>query len=376
MNDTRPTIHERMISILGDLPAIGKNQKNQQQGFMFRGHDDVLNALNPLLAKHGVFVVPNVLERETAQRQTKSGSTMFEVNLHVQFTFYGESGDSVFCSTWGEGTDSGDKATNKAMTMAFKNALNQSFSISTVENKDADAETPPESTGRVAQSTGEAKGITPAPEPRNPTPGAADAAPSPVGSPEPGTAAWWDSLRAEQFVQVIGAQTDAQTLLRWLTFEGEREIRNGKKPRKGVSAALSKRIKDLDGDDPDTGVAVAPDLGGGPKGDAGEASVSPATTEPVSPPGSDSEPARPTQELLLVKAALAWIADQDENPGLWTVPNVLFGISQRGGGTFGTLEEVPEEWLGRVWEAVPDDVSTAVQMIGPEALTKLAAQAR
>jgi hypothetical protein len=141
-------VHERMLAILSELPAIGKNQKNVQQGFMFRGHDDILNALNPLLASHGVIVVPDVLERETAQRTTAKGGVMYEVNLHVRYRFYGPSGDYIEASTWGEGTDSGDKATNKAMTMAFKNVLNQAFAISSEEFKDADAETPEVTTGR------------------------------------------------------------------------------------------------------------------------------------------------------------------------------------------------------------------------------------
>ena len=133
------TIHERMAAILAELPPIGKNQKNTQQNFMFRGHDDVLNALNPLLAKHGVIVLPDVLERITDQRTTAKGSVMFEVNLHVRYTFYGAGGDSITASTWGEGTDMGDKATNKAMTMAFKNVLNQAFAISNAENIDSDS---------------------------------------------------------------------------------------------------------------------------------------------------------------------------------------------------------------------------------------------
>lgn len=155
------TIHERMVAILDRLPAIGKDQRNEQQKFMYRGFDDVMAALNPLLAKNGVFVVPEVLERETAQRATRSGGVMFEVNLHVRYTFYGEAGDSVTASAWGEGTDSGDKSTNKAMTMAFKNVLNQSFAISTREDIDADALTPEESVGRGAGSP------PPAPEGKN-----------------------------------------------------------------------------------------------------------------------------------------------------------------------------------------------------------------
>lgn len=139
------TIHERLVAILAEMPAIGKNQRNEQQGFMFRGHDDVLNALNPLLAKHQVVSLPDVVERVTAQRTTSKGSVMFEVNLHVRFRFYGAAGDFVEASTWGEGTDMGDKATNKAMTMAFKNVLNQVFAISNAETDDPDRHTPEES---------------------------------------------------------------------------------------------------------------------------------------------------------------------------------------------------------------------------------------
>jgi hypothetical protein len=113
---------------------------------MFRGHDDVMNALNPLLAKHGVFVVPNVLERVTGERQTAKGSTMYEVNLHVEFTFYGEAGDSFTASGWGEGTDMGDKSTSKAMTMAFKYVVAQAFALATAETSDADADAPEETT--------------------------------------------------------------------------------------------------------------------------------------------------------------------------------------------------------------------------------------
>lgn len=146
------TVHERMVDILAELPPIGKDQRNEQQGFMFRGHDDVLNALNPLLAKHGVLVIPDVLERVTEQRTTAKGSVMFEVNLHVRYRFYGAAGDSIEASTWGEGTDMGDKATNKAMTMAFKNVLNQAFAISNKEMADADADTPEETVSRKASS--------------------------------------------------------------------------------------------------------------------------------------------------------------------------------------------------------------------------------
>ena len=148
--DPQATVYERMLAILGELPAIGKTTRNEQQKFMYRSHDDVLNALNPLLAKYGVFVVPHVLDRQIGERTTSRGGTLYEVNLHVKFTFFGAAGDSFMASTWGEGTDSGDKSTNKAMTMAFKNVLAIAFAISTEELQDTDGQTDEPTRGRNA----------------------------------------------------------------------------------------------------------------------------------------------------------------------------------------------------------------------------------
>lgn len=145
------SVAQRMIAILAELPDIGKTQYNAQQKFHFRGHDDVLNALSPLLAKHGVVIIPNVIERVTDQRTVKSGATMFEVNLHVKFTIVGATGDALEGSAWGEGTDMGDKATSKAMTMAFKYFVAQAFSVTTGNTQDPDGGTAEESTGSRAQ---------------------------------------------------------------------------------------------------------------------------------------------------------------------------------------------------------------------------------
>ncbi len=140
-----PTVHVAMGRVLAALPAIGKNQRNQQQGFNFRGIDDVLNALNPLLSEHGVVIVPHrVVERVAGQRTTAKGGVMYEVGLHVQYRIYGPAGDFIEAEAWGEGTDSGDKATPKAMTGAYKYMLFEAFSISTEEasKTDADRHTP------------------------------------------------------------------------------------------------------------------------------------------------------------------------------------------------------------------------------------------
>lgn len=144
------TVIERICAIVAEMPAIGKGQRNEQQGFLYRGHDDVMNALNPLLSHYGVFFTPKVLERITDQRATNRGGVMYEVNLHVEYTFYGARGDSFTADAWGEGTDSGDKSTNKAMTMALKNVLAQTFAVSTEEinRLDTDQHTDEPTAGR------------------------------------------------------------------------------------------------------------------------------------------------------------------------------------------------------------------------------------
>lgn len=140
MSDT-PTVHTAVGRVLAALPAIGKNQRNAQQGFNFRGIDDVLNALNPLLSEHGVIIVPHrVIERTAGQRTTAKGGVMYEVGLHVQYRIYGPAGDYIEAEAWGEGTDSGDKATPKAMTGAYKYMLFEAFSISTEEASKTDAD--------------------------------------------------------------------------------------------------------------------------------------------------------------------------------------------------------------------------------------------
>lgn len=144
--DTR-TIDERMVAIIGEMPAIGKDRENRQQGFKFRGVDDVVAELGRLLPKHGVYYVPRALECRESERQTSKGNSLYVCRVHVEFTFRGLCGDSVVASAWGEGSDSGDKSTSKAHTMAQKTALCEAFNIRTQDSVDPDAETAEESTG-------------------------------------------------------------------------------------------------------------------------------------------------------------------------------------------------------------------------------------
>lgn len=133
-------IYEAMAAIMKATDAIGKDQKNAQQGFQYRGIDDVYNSMHRILAEHGVFMTPEVLEKTREERTNKNGTVLAFTALRIKYTFWAEDGSSVSCTVEGEGMDSGDKSSNKAMAVAHKYALLQTFCIPTAETKDPDAE--------------------------------------------------------------------------------------------------------------------------------------------------------------------------------------------------------------------------------------------
>ncbi len=122
--------------------GIGKGRSNQQQGYKFRGIDDVLNALAPILAKHQLAIIPRVKSREVVERQTKSGSPLFYCTVAVDWEIVSaEDGTTTTATTYGEAMDSADKATNKAMSAAYKYMALLTFCIPTEGDNDADATT-------------------------------------------------------------------------------------------------------------------------------------------------------------------------------------------------------------------------------------------
>lgn len=148
-------IYQAITDIMSEGYAITKDKRNAQQGFQYRGIDDVLNTFQPLLAKHHVFVVPEVLDQQRQERTTGKGGSLLYSLLRMRYTFYAEDGSSVSAVVVGEGMDSGDKASNKAMSVAMKYAMFQVFCIPTEEMQDPDAETPEPSKPKAEQPTPE-----------------------------------------------------------------------------------------------------------------------------------------------------------------------------------------------------------------------------
>ena len=133
-------IYQLIGKAIGKIGAIGKDKKNAQQGFMYRGIDQVYNALNPVMAELGIFFCPEVLDQKREERVTKNGSVLTYTILTMRYTAYAPDGSSVSMTVVGEGMDSGDKGCNKAMSVAMKYAMFQLFCIPTEEMRDPDAD--------------------------------------------------------------------------------------------------------------------------------------------------------------------------------------------------------------------------------------------
>ena len=138
---TAPTVQQAWANVMGDVRALDKGDRNQQQGFNFRGVDAVMNAVGPALRRHGVSVVPVAVSSLVASTYTtKSGTSMRDVTLLATYAITGPAGDSMPGGAAGEASDAGDKAVPKAMSVAYRTFLLQALCLPT-QDTDPDAET-------------------------------------------------------------------------------------------------------------------------------------------------------------------------------------------------------------------------------------------
>lgn len=121
--------------------GISKDRKNTQQGYNFRGIDQVLNSLSGALVEAGLVILPRCVDRTVTERETKSGGALFYVVCKVEFDLVSiTDGSKHTVTTYGEAMDSADKATNKAMSAAYKYLALLTFCIPTESLPDNDAD--------------------------------------------------------------------------------------------------------------------------------------------------------------------------------------------------------------------------------------------
>jgi ERF superfamily len=128
-------VHQSILGVMDDLSkvGIGKDRVNQQQHFQYRGIDDVRDAVAPLLVKNKLLILPKVISRDMTERESKNGGALFCVLLKLEYEFLSvEDGSTkTIGPLYAEAMDSGDKATNKAMSAAYKTLCIDTFCIRT-----------------------------------------------------------------------------------------------------------------------------------------------------------------------------------------------------------------------------------------------------
>lgn len=131
-------IYSLIPKVMAEVGAIEKLGENKHQNYAFRGIEHLYNAVHPVFVRLGVFCAPEVLECTTSEHATSGGKASFRVLLKIKHRFFADDGSSVEVTTMGEGIDTSDKASNKAMSAAMKYAFVELLSIPTEDIEDSD----------------------------------------------------------------------------------------------------------------------------------------------------------------------------------------------------------------------------------------------
>lgn len=107
--------------------------------------NDVVDSLIPLLKKYNLVILPGekeIIEQAQIKTTTKFGERMqFYIRLKATYILYNADNPSELVKSdgYGDGIDSGDKATGKANTYARKYALIDMFNLSKGDDPDKEA---------------------------------------------------------------------------------------------------------------------------------------------------------------------------------------------------------------------------------------------
>lgn len=153
-NEDLPTVLQALANVMKDVTSIGKKDFNDFHKFNFRGIDTVLDKVGPALRDHGIVPIPELREIQSDDLTAKDGKRKRGVTLTVAYTFYGPRGDSITTVVPGEANDTEDKASSKAMSVAFRTALLQVLAIPTGER---DPHTGPRVSTKLARLREQAK---------------------------------------------------------------------------------------------------------------------------------------------------------------------------------------------------------------------------
>ena len=130
------TIHEAINKVMDEVGYV-KKSKAANLNYSFAGEAALIAALRPAMVENGIYMSVSKVNNITRENYTTAkGTAMVNTVIHATVKFTHTSGESIEVDAVGEGSDSGDKSANKAMTGLYKYALRQTFCIETGDDPD------------------------------------------------------------------------------------------------------------------------------------------------------------------------------------------------------------------------------------------------
>ena len=134
-------IHEAILEVMQEVGYVQKTGKMSGGArYTYASEADLINALRPAMTKAQIIAYPAEVTNVEIQQYSTSGGTVMQDRVATirWFFVHAPSETSISVEVVGEGSDSGDKASNKAMTAAMKYALRQTFLIETGDDPDSE----------------------------------------------------------------------------------------------------------------------------------------------------------------------------------------------------------------------------------------------
>lgn len=128
-------IHVAMNRASAEIGTVGKGDryKSPQTNYDYRGIERVLNAVSPITRRHGIVIMPSIVDVSYRDIARASGGRMQECTVTMQYRFIGPMGDHLDAVVVGEALDTADKAAAKAQSVAWRVCLIQAFQIATAD---------------------------------------------------------------------------------------------------------------------------------------------------------------------------------------------------------------------------------------------------
>jgi len=131
-NDATPNLNAALVAAVAATPWVEytKPEKGGGINYEYLSEEDMVKTLRKILPAHGLTIIPRGMELVNKELyNSRNGGRMVNLLLSVTYRLQHTSGEYVEGQAIGEGSDTGDKAANKAMTAAYKYFLRQVFQI-------------------------------------------------------------------------------------------------------------------------------------------------------------------------------------------------------------------------------------------------------